>query len=110
MVQPEKIFLALKKCLRDDDCSHCDGCPYNHMEHNCKAQFRKDIITLLKSRKLAVHGKWISDSDGLPVCSICGEVAMQRVYCDILHEEWRYDIRLEKTPYCPNCGTKLDAR
>ena len=55
-----------------------------------------------------VHGRWIADSDGLPVCSVCDEVAMQRLYCDTLHKTWRYDVRLVKTPYCPECGAKMD--
>jgi hypothetical protein len=54
------------------------------------------------------HGRWEADSDGLPVCSVCDEVAMQRLHCDSLHWAWRYDVRLVKTPYCPNCGAKMD--
>ena len=57
-----------------------------------------------------VHGRWIADSDGLPVCSICDEVAMQRLHCDTMHETWRYDVRLVKTHFCPNCGAKMDAQ
>ncbi len=55
-----------------------------------------------------VHGRWVADSDGLPVCSVCDEVAMQRLHCDTLHGTWRYDIRLLKTPYCPHCGARMD--
>ena len=55
-----------------------------------------------------MHGRWVADSDGLPVCSVCDEVAMQRLHCDTLHGAWRYDVRLVKTPYCPNCGAKMD--
>jgi len=55
-----------------------------------------------------VHGRWIIDSDGLPVCSVCDEIAMQKMFCDTLHKTWRYDVRLVKTPYCPNCGAKMD--
>ncbi len=53
------------------------------------------------------RGRWEADSDGLPVCSVCDEVAMQRLHCDTLHRAWRYDVRLVKTPYCPNCGAKM---
>ena len=55
-----------------------------------------------------VRGEWVADSDGLPVCSVCDEVAMQRLHCDTLHETWRYDVRLVKTNYCPNCGAKMN--
>jgi hypothetical protein len=54
------------------------------------------------------HGRWVADSDGLPVCSVCDEVAMQRLHCDTSHRPWMYDVRLVKTPYCPNCGAKMD--
>ena len=54
------------------------------------------------------HGRWVEDSDGLPVCSVCDEVAMQKLYCDTLHGTWRYDVRFVKTPYCPFCGARMD--
>lgn len=53
------------------------------------------------------RGHWVNDSDGLPVCPFCDKVAMQRLHCNMLHESWQYDIRLEKTPYCPFCGADL---
>lgn len=55
-----------------------------------------------------VPGRWVADSDGLPVCSVCGEIAMQRLFCDTTHGEWRYDVRLVKTSFCPNCGAEMD--
>ena len=55
-----------------------------------------------------VHGRWVANSDGLPVCSVCDEIAMQRLFCDTTHGEWRYDVRLVKTPFCPSCGAKMD--
>ena len=38
-----------------------------------------------------VHGKWIID-----ICSLCGEEAPNDGY-------W-------KSPYCPNCGAKMDGK
>lgn len=67
-------------------------------------------IEYTSDRVNVVHGRWIADRDGLPVCSVCDEVAMQRLYCDVLHETWTYDIRLVKTPYCPYCGAKMDEK
>lgn len=65
-------------------------------------------VVYTSERVDVVHGRWIANSDGLPVCSVCDEIAMQRLYCDTLHETWRYDVRLVKTPYCPNCGARMD--
>lgn len=65
-------------------------------------------VVYASERADVVHGRWMADSDGLPVCSVCDEVAMQRLHCDTLHGALRYDVRLVKTPYCPNCGAKMD--
>ena len=47
------------------------------------------------------HGWWTRDRgvehDGEMYCSVCGQGAM---FID-WREEW-------KTPYCPNCGAKMD--
>lgn len=56
------------------------------------------------------HGRWVADSDGLPVCSICNAVAMQRLHCNTSHRPWMYDVRLVKTPYCPYCGARMDGK
>jgi len=66
-----------------------------------------DALELLKAQGPVRRGRWVNDGDGLPVCPFCDKVAMQRLHCNMLHESWQYDIRLEKTPYCPNCGADL---
>ena len=53
-----------------------------------------------------VHGKWINDSDGLPVCSECGEIALQRILLRFKQQEFYQHFVFSK--YCPNCGAKMD--
>ena len=68
------------------------------------------------------HGEWIEDgySDCPCVCSYCGEEAQ---YISRFEETFDYDWEENlqstgyeeireyiRTPYCPNCGTKMDGR
>lgn len=39
------------------------------------------------------YGEWIADDYAYNRCSACG---------------WEWDIREYVTPYCPNCGAKMD--
>ena len=90
--------------------NYCDWCDHTDLCPSCET---RDCIATIEQQVPAVdaapvvHGRWVADSDGLPVCSVCDEVAMQRLHCDTLHGAWRYDVRLVKTPYCPNCGAKM---
>lgn len=52
------------------------------------------------------HGKWEEDSDGLPVCSICGEIALQRMFVKLPHLITQ--TRMILSNYCPNCGAKME--
>lgn len=54
------------------------------------------------------HGRWITDSDGLPICSECEEVALQRVFIKL--PEKIVDLQMVKSKRCPNCGAKMDWR
>ena len=49
-------------------------------------------------------GRWITDSDGLLVCSECEAVALQRAW---ISDEFE-GIEFVKSPYCPNCGAAMD--
>jgi len=51
-------------------------------------------------------GEWINDSDGLPVCKECGEVALQRVCVKV--PQLIQTVRMVRSNFCPNCG--LDMR
>ena len=53
-------------------------------------------------------GKWEIDSDTLPICSKCGEIALQRIFVKVPH--LIQDVRMVRSNYCPNCGAKMDER
>jgi len=52
-----------------------------------------------------VRGKWELDNDGLPVCSVCGEIALQRVFVKV--PQLINDTRMVKSNFCPDCGADL---
>ena len=55
------------------------------------------------------HGRWVKDDLYNTICSVCGE----RIPCI---EEYdtdedcggTYDVEIDETPHCPNCGAKMD--
>lgn len=49
--------------------------------------------------------EWVTDSDGLPICKKCGEVALQRIFVKMPH--LIQDVRMICSSYCPNCGAKM---
>ena len=51
------------------------------------------------------RGKWELDNDGLPVCSECGEVALQRLFINL--PKLIPDIRMMRSNFCPNCGADM---
>ena len=50
-------------------------------------------------------GKWIYDSDGLPICSECEEVALQRMFFQPKTRVW--DCKMKLSNFCPNCGADM---
>lgn len=54
------------------------------------------------------HGRWDVDSDNLPICSECGEIALQRVFIKI--PQLIQDVQMVRSNYCPHCGAKMDLR
>lgn len=52
------------------------------------------------------QGIWVTDSDGLPICQKCGEVALQRVFVKMPH--LIQDIHMVRSNFCPNCGVKME--
>ena len=52
------------------------------------------------------RAKWSLDRDGLPICSNCGEIALQRVFVKMPH--LIQDVRMVRSNFCPNCGAKME--
>ncbi|MBO5967311.1 MAG: hypothetical protein J6S14_02300 [Clostridia bacterium] len=59
-------------------------------------------------RAVVVKGKWELDSDGLPVCSECGEIALQRIFVKVPH--LIQEVRMVRSSYCPNCGADMKGK
>lgn len=52
-----------------------------------------------------VKATWELDSDGLPVCSACGEIALQRIFVKVPH--LIQDVRMVRSKWCPVCGAQM---
>lgn len=52
--------------------------------------------------------EWVNDSDNLPICQKCGEIALQRIFVKMPH--LIQDVRMVRSNYCPNCGRKMKGR
>lgn len=50
-------------------------------------------------------GDWITDSDGIFVCTECGEPAPQRMMFHLKQFYWTCDVQC--TPFCPHCGCQM---
>ena len=81
----------------------CDKC-YNYNGAWCRACLIDDIICAIDDEPTAdveevKHGRWIrTGEDGY--CSVCK--------CDMpmFRNDWKWEYT--ETPYCPNCGAKMD--
>ena len=83
-------------------------CVENELGHCVCEFFAEDAPTL--DTVEVVHGRWIDIYDGIyanPIykCSVCGNSApIEERYPVIgrMYTDWSF------TPYCPNCGAKMD--
>lgn len=53
-----------------------------------------------------VRGQWVKDSDGIYICSECGEVALQRVFIKLPKKI--VDLQMVQSAFCPNCGAWME--
>ena len=71
---------------------------YKMFEKILEKQPNADVVEVKK-------GRWDVDEDNLPICSECGEIALQRVFIKIPH--LIQDVRMVRSNYCPNCGADM---
>ena len=50
-------------------------------------------------------GEWIYDSDNIPICNQCEEIALQRIFVKVPH--LIQDVRMVKYNFCPKCGADM---
>ena len=89
----------------------CHDCREYDQEKHCCPRWTKVIRQTVEEMKTdgyapLKHGHWILDDDGLIICSECEEHAPQKMFIDIKDLSGR--CYFVKTPYCPDCGAKMD--
>lgn len=90
----EDKYWNLFECEELPVAKHWDG----HTEEDVTRLLSLDV-------RPVVRGKWEIDNDGLPVCSECGEVALQRLFIKL--PKLIPDIRMKRSNFCPYCGTDM---
>lgn len=97
----EKVSLAVAHCLRSNDCSICEACPYNEgTDYGCRARLRDDIIELLKAQE-SVEPTVEHNPAGQPMwcCGNCGTTLFFKLRQMTDDEEKRNEHR-----FCHYCG------
>lgn len=114
----EKVLRGLECCIKstwDDPFAECEHFPYNEISiyvQECRAVLSADALTLLKEQE-AVSAHWDDDTehwiegdrDGIdPHTRTTGETI------DTFRCSWCGFYQYWKTPFCPNCGAKMEGR
>ena len=56
-----------------------------------------------------VHGRWLRIGTGETYCSVCSEFLPTVDYTQGGYDDyWDCRVEIERTPYCPRCGAKMD--
>ena len=106
----EKILNSIKACAHfpDHDCQSCDYCGDNFLCFN--DQLIEDFETLMKEQD-TVSGHWLDDTgywiegdryETNPHARTTGEMI------DTFRCSWCGFYQYWKTPFCPNCGAKME--
>ena len=80
----------------------------------CFVQNSRDFVASFPAADVVEvrHGEWVDRYGGkyanqLYECSVCKEFAPDKVGIDVLGSQ---TIGWALTPYCPNCGAKMDGK
>ena len=80
----DDIVAALIQCLRGNDVSHCEGCPYNSVDFRCRLKLRDDVIALLKAQEPIAPKREVRGCGWHYYCGACGVVIDGRAnYCSV---------------------------
>ena len=79
----------------------------NHIYGMVAPDMQRSLDVAFKCMEESPQGasEWVNDSDGLPICQKCGEIALQRIFVKMPH--LIQDVRMVRSNYCPNCGAKM---
>lgn len=83
-------------CIHCERCSDIDGGFSCHCSDVSKCKHFKNKADFAEVK----HGYWDDCK-----CSVCGKLN-PTLYLD----EWDLEFRAKDTPYCPNCGAKMDEK
>ena len=109
MPDREKVIKAIETHLSTDISVGCDDCTYEN-DGWCTTRVLTDALALLKQQDTA-SGHWLDDTghwiygdrDGTdPHTRITGEMI------DTFRCSWCGFYQYWKTPFCPNCGAKME--
>ena len=51
------------------------------------------------------HGEWIYDSDNIPICNQCEEIALQRIFVKV--PGLIQDVKMVHSNFCPHCEAQM---
>ena len=78
------------------------------LSSECDARPSESCIAESEPYEPQETSEWVLDSDNLPICQKCGEIALQRIFVKMPH--LIQDVRMVRSNYCPNCGRKMKGR
>lgn len=116
MIDQEKVIKGLNHCFHGQECCGDTECPY-YIElfsdaclEYCQDDLKADVLSLLKEQEV-VSGHWLDDTghwiegdrNGTdPHARTTGEMI------DTFRCSWCGFYQYWKTPFCPNCGAKME--
>lgn len=91
----------------DAEYYECKGCHSRSPSANC---MKVKEVALTRKDSPVVHSRWVKDTyNGRTSCSAC-KVGLPRVWYYNGEDEDENCEEIDSTPYCPNCGAKMDAK
>ena len=102
-----EVIKALEVCAYSDDC--LKECPFFNYKADCTKRLTASALEIIKRHQSDVapvkYGHWYNRG-GRFRCSACDNKALLK---DIGGTGgWSHEYEQQKSPYCPNCGAKMD--
>ena len=113
-----EAFIEQKRELYCKDCDRRKGMKngkyrilYDIGDVPCRACGIEDVLSDVEDFPAAEvqpvkHGRWLLNSDRIPVCSVCDGIALQKILLRFPTPE--YYSKFVLSNYCPHCGAIID--